>query len=46
MEICGGAIVGYWAIGKARMASAPIIEMTTAMTIAKIGRSMKKRDST
>ena len=41
----GGAMVGYCAIGSVRMASAPASMITMAMTVAKIGRSMKKRDS-
>ncbi len=45
MATDGGAIVGYCSIGRVRMASAPATMITIAMTVAKIGRSMKKRDS-
>ena len=38
-------MVGYCAIGRERIASTPASMMTMAMTIAKIGRSMKKRDT-
>ena len=37
-------MVGYWAIGRLRIASTPASMMMMAMTQAKIGRSMKKRD--
>ncbi len=43
--ICGGASGGNWAIGSERMARPPAIASTSAITIAKIGRSMKKRDT-
>jgi hypothetical protein len=35
---------GYCSIGRVVIASAPATMMTMAITIAKIGRSMKKRD--
>ena len=38
----GGAISGYWAIGRRRTATTPRMMNTTEMTLAKIGRSMKK----
>jgi len=38
-------MLGYWAIGRVRMARAPASMMTIATTHAKIGRSMKKRES-
>ena len=38
-------MVGYCAIGRLRAAMPPASMMTMAMTQAKIGRSMKKRDS-
>jgi hypothetical protein len=34
---------GYWLTGRPMKASAPTTEMITAITAAKIGRSMKKR---
>src|SRR5687767_13884243 len=40
----GGAISGYWAIGRIRIAARPAITMKIESTAAKIGRSMKKRD--
>jgi hypothetical protein len=40
----GRAMSGYWAIGRLRMAS-PASMMTIATTHAKMGRSMKKRES-
>ena len=43
-EICGGARAGNWAIGSARMARTPARISASAITQAKIGRSMKKRD--
>src|ERR1700719_1255977 len=42
MEIAGGAMLGYCAMGSVVMASAPISMMTMASTQAKTGRSMKK----
>jgi len=45
-EICGGARAGNWAIDSERMARAPARIMPSAMTMAKIGLSMKKRDMT
>src|SRR5580704_7208114 len=44
MEIAGGAIVGYWAIGKVSTPTMPPSITSMARTQAKIGRSMKKRD--
>src|SRR6185437_16628310 len=44
MLICGGAMSGYWATGRKAIDSAPASMITMAMTQAKIGRSMKKRD--
>src|SRR5258708_12872253 len=38
----GGAISGYWAIGRRKNDTAPTITNTTDITAAKIGRSMKK----
>jgi hypothetical protein len=45
-ETCttGGVTSGYWAIGRASKATPPMIVNTIDKTIAKIGRSMKKRD--
>ena len=37
-------MIGYWAIGRNGRASAPPRQMNSAMTAAKIGRSMKKLD--
>src|SRR5436190_11066583 len=39
----GGVIRGYWATGRLKRAIPPIRVMTTDSTVAKIGRSMKKR---
>ena len=44
MVTAGGAMVGYCAIGRVKIASPPANMMTMAITQAKIGRSMKKRD--
>ena len=44
MLIVGGAMAGYCATGSVAIASAPASMMTIAMTQAKTGRSMKKRD--
>src|SRR6185437_7137180 len=44
MLICGGAMSGYWATGRKAIDRAPASMITMAMTQAKIGRSMKKRD--
>src|SRR3954465_14088671 len=41
----GGVIRGYWATGRDSSAAAPTSVMATLSTVAKIGRSMKKRDS-
>src|SRR5262245_22047107 len=40
----GGTICGYWATGKLYRQTAPNSMMTMAMTLAKIGRSMKNLD--
>src|SRR5271167_2213078 len=42
MEIAGGAMAGYCAMGSVVIANAPISMMTMASTQAKTGRSMKK----
>src|SRR3569833_4149058 len=42
MEIAGGAMLGYWAIGSVASASPPASMITMAITQAKIGLSMKK----
>src|SRR5882757_1386350 len=39
----GGAMLGYCAIGKRKIDSAPASMITSAITHAKMGRSMKKR---
>jgi hypothetical protein len=44
MTMDGGATVGYCATGSRVMAAAPITRMNKAITQAKIGRSMKKRE--
>src|SRR6266545_7076619 len=41
--ICGGMMAGYCATGRPRMARRPAMTVMTAMTIATIGRPMKKR---
>src|SRR3954466_3139578 len=41
----GGAISGYCAIGSERIAARPASTRNSEITAAKIGRSMKKRDS-
>src|SRR5215470_13403691 len=38
----GGAMIGYCAIGRNGSASSPPRQMNSAITTAKIGRSMKK----
>ena len=43
IEIDGGAMLGYCAIGKLRIEIMPASMITIATTQAKIGRSMKKR---
>ena len=40
----GGVIRGYWATGRKNSAIPPISVMTTDNTVAKTGRSMKKRE--
>src|SRR6266853_1467621 len=45
MVTTGGAISGYWAIGRLRIAARPAITMKIESTAAKIGRSMKKREN-
>src|SRR3954464_12491141 len=42
----GGVTGGYWAIGSRPAAMPPSRTMTTEMTHARTGRSMKKRAST
>src|SRR6478736_6822943 len=42
--ICGGTIDGNWATGRSLSATSPPSTVTIAMTIATIGRPMKKRD--
>src|SRR5690625_2171810 len=44
MAMAGGAIFGYWLIGKRNSESSPAIITTIANTQAKMGRSIKKRD--
>src|SRR4051812_28610394 len=44
MEMVGGATSGYWAIGSLTSATTPTITMTIDKTMAKMGRSIKKRD--
>jgi hypothetical protein len=41
----GGAMAGYCRTGRLTTATAPAIMTMMAMTHAKMGRSMKKRDS-
>src|SRR3569623_1264650 len=43
MVTVGGAISGYWEMGRLKSASAPPMMVTIEMTAAKTGRSMKKR---
>src|ERR1700742_13905 len=45
MAMAGGAMLGYCAIGRGLMASAPPSMMTMARTHANIGRSIKKSDT-
>src|SRR5215218_82247 len=42
--ICGGTIAGNWATGRPSSATIPPRTVTIAMTMATIGRRMKKRD--
>src|SRR5215475_4340380 len=42
--ICGGMMSGNCAIGSAPMATSPARTVTMAMTMATMGRPMKKRD--
>src|ERR1700722_3793272 len=44
MVIGGGAIDGYWSIGKVSTAMPPISMMISAMTHANTGRSIKNLD--
>src|SRR5712671_1126068 len=39
---CGGTTCGYWEIGRPKAASTPTSTISTAMTVEKTGRSMKK----
>jgi hypothetical protein len=41
----GGAISGYWAMGRMRIAARPAMTMKMDSTAARIGRSMKKREN-
>src|SRR6187399_2558099 len=41
MTMAGGATGGYWAIGNCVIATPPTTRMNSAITHAKIGRSMK-----
>src|SRR5215467_2903199 len=41
----GGVTSGYWATGSVQTATPPASVITTEITVAKIGRSMKNRDS-
>src|SRR5690349_21750743 len=41
----GGVIRGYWAIGREASAMPPTSVMAALSTVAKIGRSIKKRES-
>ncbi len=41
----GGVICGYWAIGRLKTATPPVRVMMMDTTVAKIGRSMKKREN-
>src|SRR4051794_22033675 len=43
--IVGGVICGYCAIGSVKTAMPPVSVMTIDNTLAKIGRSMKKREN-
>jgi hypothetical protein len=38
----GGMMSGYWAAGRVTYAIAPRMTVTTEITVAKIGRSIKK----
>src|SRR5690349_19611744 len=42
--ICGGTIAGNWATGRPSSATIPPRTVTIAMTMATMGRRMKKRD--
>jgi hypothetical protein len=41
-----GVTCGYWAIGSFNIATRPVIVMTNEITAEKIGRSIKKWEST
>src|SRR3974377_565995 len=43
MKISGGASLGYWEMGRPRSATTPTITMTMEITMATMGRLMKKR---
>ena len=45
MPTVGGAMAGYWRTGRPNTESPPAIIVMMAMTHAKMGRSMKKRES-
>ena len=40
----GGTIFGYWAIGRLNRLTSPRMMVMIAMTLAKMGRSMKNRE--
>ncbi len=42
---CTGVIVGYCAIGSTFIATRPATQMSSEMTVAKIGRSMKNLEN-
>src|SRR5689334_3223168 len=44
MTMAGGATLGYCATGSRVIAAPPMTRMKSAMTHAKMGRSMKKRE--
>src|SRR5690606_16675975 len=43
IRICGGAMSGYWATGRLSIDNPPASIVTSAITHAKIGRSIKNR---
>ncbi|MNZ92528.1 hypothetical protein D3C78_1115550 [compost metagenome] len=44
MAMAGGAMAGYWLTGSLRIDSPPASMITSAITQAKMGRSMKNLD--
>ena len=44
MVTAGGAMLGYWAIGRLKIATMPASMITAAITMANTGRRMKKAD--